>query len=194
MWIILGIAAAAFSAYAIPHGFNVRAERTAAISRAEDKAALFSLADCTFDAIFEIPADGLKTFAKAFPGKAGAMTVIMNIFPEGQAESHARLQLTGDWSGTSGMMSRYSDNTVIFTEKERRFTLLHKKPIVEYVPSEMKQLIAGKRYRIDLTAFPGFAVPLIPKRITVRTHEGVLHEFLNISGPERGWYTATLSL
>ena len=103
------------------------------------EAGAFVLANCTFDAIFEIPAGSLQIFQRAFPNESGTMSVILQVHQNGTQEEHARLQLTGDWQGTSGMIPRYSEDLVIFTLSERRFTLLHKKPIVEYVPSAMRR-------------------------------------------------------
>ena len=75
----------------------------------------FALADCTFDAIFEIPADSVQSFQHAFPRESGTITVILQVYQGGTKEQHARLQLTGDWQGTSGMIRRYSEDSVIFT-------------------------------------------------------------------------------
>ena len=154
----------------------------------------FALADCTFDAIFEIPADSVQSFQHAFPRESGTITVILQVYQGGTKEQHARLQLTGDWQGTSGMIRRYSEDSVIFTLSERRFTLLHKKPIIEYVPSAMRRLVPGMQYTFEMTALPGFAIPLIPRQLTIRTHDGVPYTVSTFTGPNKGWYSAALSL
>ena len=154
----------------------------------------FALADCTFDAIFEIPADSVQSFQHAFPRESGTITVILQVYQDGTKEQHARLQLTGDWQGTSGMMQRYSEDSVILTLSERRFTLLHMKPIIEHVPSAMRRLVPGMQYTIEMTALPGFAIPLIPRQLTIRIHEGVQHTVSTFTGPANGWYSAALSL
>lgn len=154
----------------------------------------FALVGCTFDAIFEIPADSLQNFQRAFPRESGTMTVILQVYQDDTKEQHARLQLTGDWQGTSGMIPRYSEDSVVFTLSDRRFTLLHKKPIIEYVPSAMRRLVPGRPYAIEMTAFPGFAIPLIPRQLTIRTHEGAPYEISTFTGQDKGWYSAALSL
>lgn len=153
----------------------------------------FVLAECTFDAIFEIPSDSLQVFRRAFPGKTGTLTIILQVHQKDAPDQTARLQLAGDWQGTSGMITRYSEDSVIFTLSERRFTLLHKKPIVESVSNAMRKIEIGKQYSVEITGFPGFAVPLIPIQLSVRTHEGVLHSISDFRGPDRGWYLATFS-
>lgn len=154
----------------------------------------FALADCTFDAIFEIPTDSLQVFQRAFPQESGTTSVILHVYQSGTEAQHARLQLTGDWKGTSGIIPRYSEDLVVFTLSERRFTLLHKRPIIEYVPTAIRHLIPGRKYAIEMTAMPGFAIPLIPRQLTIRTHEGVLYTISTFTGPNRGWYSAELSL
>jgi hypothetical protein len=154
----------------------------------------FALADCTFDAIFEIPADSLQIFQRAFPRGSGTMSVILHVYQNGTKEQHARLQLTGDWQDTSGMIPRYSEDLVVFILSERRFTLMHKKPIIVSVPSAMRRLVAGRQYSIEMTALPGFAIPLIPRQLTIRTHEGVLYTISTFTGPDKGWYSAAFPL
>lgn len=153
----------------------------------------FILADCAFDGVFEISASGLQAFRRSFPGETGTLTIILQMHEKNAPDQTARLQLAGDWQGTTGMVSRYPENSVIFTLSERRFTLLHKKPIIEFVSSAMQKIEIGRQYTVELSGFPGFAVPLIPRQLTVRTHEGVLHSIKGFSGPDRGWYVATFS-
>lgn len=162
-------------------------------SKNETQTKSFVLADCTMDAAFEFPPGSLQKFRHAFPGETGTLSVILEIFQSGTPEQGARLQLTGDWRGTSGMVPRYSEDSIIFTLSEQRFTLWHKKPIVEHVPNTMGRLVTGRKYSIQITAFPGFAIPLIPKQLTVRTHEGVLYPIRDFKGPDKGWYSATFS-
>ena len=151
------------------------------------------LADFTVDAILEIPENSLQSFRNAIPDDHGTLMVIIQIYEKGKPEEQARFQLTGDWQGTSGMIHKYTEDLVIFTLSERRFTLLHKRPIVEYVPNTMRRLSADKYYIMEMTAMPGFAIPLIPVRFNFRTHEGVLYSVSSFIGPDKGWYSAALS-
>ena len=153
----------------------------------------FTLADCTFDAVLEISPDGLEKFRRAFPDETGTLSIILNIFSNEFKGEYVRLQLTGKWQGTSGMTPIYQEDVVIFTLSERQFTLLHKKPIIEFVPHTMRHLSVGRHYKLELTAFPGFAVPLVPKKIFIRTHNGIVYSISDFTGPDRGWYFATFS-
>lgn len=153
----------------------------------------FSLAECSFDMILEIPVQGVETFRKAFPQGSGNLTVLLNI-SEDEVNQQAQLQLAGQWNGTSGMISHYSEDLIVYTLSEHRFTLLHKKPIIMSVPTNLTRLRAGGHYSVHLTAFPGFAIPLIPKEVHVRTHDGMLFRVYDFKGDDKGWYSGTLSL
>jgi hypothetical protein len=164
------------------------------LARAEARPEVFSLADCSFDMAFEIPSDRLEIFNHAFPKPKGTITAIIQISDVGTNDHPLCLQITGDWRGGSGMMKRYAQESVVLNLSERTFMLIQKKPLIEYAPSNMKHLVVGKSYAVQIMAFPGFAIALIPKEIKVRTHEGILYPVSHIVALDNGWYSGTLSL
>ena len=56
----------------------------------------------------------------------------------------------------------------------------------------MERLNVGSPYQLRFYAFPMLGIPLIPKYLYVRTHEGVVYTISNFTGPDKGWYYATL--
>ncbi len=184
LWIIFGLLSGVFSLYAVPHGFSLR--------DAEEKQG-FALTDSSFDMVLVFPPNTIQTFRTAFPQENGNLTVIFHISEEGVPEHYARIQLAGQWNGTSGFIPQFSEDLVVFNLSDHRFFLFHKKPIIEHVPATLSRLKEGKRYRVDITAFPGFAIPLIPEKLQIRTHEGQLYNLTSITGSDRGWYSARLS-
>lgn len=184
-WITLGVIATAFAAFALGYGFYVLQQ--------EDNESSFSLADSSFDVVLAFPSNTIQTFQSAFPYGRGNLSVILHIAEEGATGLHARLQLAGQWNGTTGIVPQFSEDLVVFNLSDRRFTVFHKKPIVEQIPTTLSRLRKGKRYRVEIMAIPGFGIPLVPESLLLRTHEGELYAIASISGPDRGWYSGTLS-
>lgn len=153
----------------------------------------FTLAECTFDVKFEIPVEGLKTFSQSMPLESGTVTVIMNLSQGDKLDQNARIRLAGKWQGTSGLSPILAEDSLLFILSERLFVMLNKKPMMEYVSRSLRTLTVGEQYQLQLTAFPGFAIPLIPKGLFIRTHEGLIYSVSNFTGPSNGWYFATFT-
>lgn len=184
-WIIIGSIATAFGVFAAGYGFYLWQQ--------EDNESSFSLADSSFDMVLNFPPNTIQTFQSAFPYGSGNLSVILHIAEERATEHHARLQLAGQWNGTTGLIPQFSEDLVVFNLSDRRFLIFHKKPIIEQIPKTLSRLRKGKHYRIEITAFPGFAIPLIPESLVLRTHEGEILAVASITGPDKGWYFGTLS-
>lgn len=165
------------------------------IDVAEKRALTVALADCTFDVILEISENGLQTFRRAFPGDKGTLTAIFHIYERGtSSQQNARLLLQGNWQGTSGFIVQSLENLTIFIMSERQFQFRHMKPIIEYTPITMTHFSSEKQYVIELTAFPGFATPLTPKQINIRTREGLVFPVVTFEDIGKAWYRTVFSL
>jgi hypothetical protein len=154
----------------------------------------FLLADCTFDGRFKVGGN-FEAFRNAFPD-SGTATILMDIYPKDKPKVNMNMKLSGHWQGTTGMMPIISEDSVVFTLSEQMFTFYHKKPIIEYATKNMIRIYPGKEYVIELTGFPGFAVPLIPEILNIRTREGLtvtIPDFGSLKD-RPGWYCASFKL
>ena len=91
------------------------------------------------------------------------------------------------------MIPQFSEDLVVFNLWDHRFLIFHKKPIIEQIPKTLSRLRKGKHYRVEITAFPGFAIPLFPESLILRTHEVEILVVISITVPDKGWYSRTLS-
>ncbi len=160
----------------------------------EPKALSIFLADCTFDGKFEVIGN-FEAFRKAYP-ESGSATIIMNIFPKDMPNENINIKIAGNWQGTTGIMPMDAEDSVVFILSERMFVFYHIKPIIEYATNKMTHLYAGKEYIIQLNGSPGFAIPLFPKLLNIRSHEGIIFTIPNFAPlKERlGWYYAVFKL
>jgi hypothetical protein len=164
------------------------------ILKKEPKALSFLIAECTFDGRFEVIGN-IEAFRQAYP-ESGSATIIMDIFPKDMPNENINLRISGNWQGTTGIMPVSAEDSVVFILPERMFVFYHKKPIIEYATNKMTHLYASKEYIIQLTGFPGFAIPLFPKMLNIRSREGVIITIPNFAPlKERpGWYYAIFKL
>jgi hypothetical protein len=183
--IVIGVLSGALSAVSLGYGFVKIGEDRA---RAEQlaRAADFSLAESTFDLRLQVP-----HYYTENPHALGQkrVFVIVNIRERGSEVILARFHLNGEWDRDDGIITRLKRDSVTYVKAESTIVMLQMNPVVEFVEPKLRQLVPGREYEIDLTADPGFAFPLTPSEVVIRTKSGVpyvLREFLS----SRGWYTS----
>lgn len=150
----------------------------------------FFLDNTSYDTRLKITEHGLKVL----PNKdIGTLTIILEFIAADEPEKDARLSLIGEWKGRTGIIKNSPEDLVIFVESDRSFVTFSKKPYVEYIDSSLTQIYPNKKYKILLTAFPGFATPLVPDFLKIRVKNGQEYTVTGFHDDGKGWYSADFS-
>lgn len=157
----------------------------------------YTIADCTFDIIFQISDKDLEVLKSSKQNISnGTIFAQVDIFEKDSPFRFIQLSIMGTWHNTySGIFDSVEDLT-LFSLRTKQFKFSRKKATIGNAQSGMTKLSSHRKYNIQIRGSiveNGNIIILTPTSATIRTHEGIVFpaiEFKRMEGSSNEYWQA----
>jgi len=158
---------------------------------------LYTIADCTFDIIFQISDKDLEILKSSKQDISnGTIHSQVDIFEKESPFRFLQLYIMGKWNNSENIVYDSVKDLTLFSLRTKQFMFSRKKATIGNAQSGMKKLSSHRKYNIQIRGYiveNGNIIILTPTSATIQTHEGIVFpaiEFKRMEGSHNEYWQA----